>query len=390
MNDKKIDSRLLLPDLSIENFRGVKRLSIPLLGRVTLLAGRNGVGKTTVLEAIRMYATRARYAVLRALLTSREEFSVATDEDGDSIFEPDWGALFCGRDISQNGGISIGPKRPEDQLRIKMISLAELSDKELDSLGRLLPESFLEGGTHTLRAAFQRDTWTIPAFFFHDQRTTTVVGGDKRRGLDLSYRIRRDESRLPPPTTCEEIGPGLIGNYALSQFWDNVALTEDESQATQALNIVYSGEAERVAVVGDDSPVPMGGRRAIVRLKGNARPVPLKSLGDGALRLFGVALALANSRDGFLLIDEAENGIHHTVQRDYWRMVLQTAHENNVQVFATTHSWDCVYGFARAAVENEDIDGMLVRLEKEEDVLRAVRYSEEDLKTAADQNIEVR
>ena len=57
-------------------------------------------------------------------------------------------------------------------------------------------------------------------------------------------------------------------------------------------------------------------------------------------RLFTVALALANSRDGFLLIDEAENGIHHSVQADYWRLVLQTAQDNNVQVLATTHSWD--------------------------------------------------
>ncbi len=77
------------------------------------------------------------------------------------------------------------------------------------------------------------------------------------------------------------------------------------------------------------------------------------------------------------------------MQRDYWRMVLQTAHESNVQVFATTHSWDCVRGFARAAVENENVEGVLVRLEKEEG-LRAVRYSEENRKIAADQTIEVR
>ncbi len=116
----------------------------------------------------------------------------------------------------------------------------------------------------------------------------------------------------------------------------------------------------------------------------------MKSLGDGALRLFGVALALANSRNGFLLIDEAENGIHHSLQRDFWRMVMQTAHHNNVQVFATTHSWDCVRGFAQAAVDNENVEGVLVRLEKEDDGLRAVRYSERRLKIAAEQRIEVR
>ena len=36
MDDKQIDTSLLLPDLYIENFRGIKKLSIPRLGRVTL------------------------------------------------------------------------------------------------------------------------------------------------------------------------------------------------------------------------------------------------------------------------------------------------------------------------------------------------------------------
>ena len=117
---------------------------------------------------------------------------------------------------------------------------------------------------------------------------------------------------------------------------------------------------------------------------------PLKSLGDGALRIFGIALALANSRDGFLLIDESENGIHHSIQRDFWRMVLQTAQANNVQVLATTHSWDCIKGFAYAAAECEDAEGVLVRLSMRNGDLRAVEYPEDELKIAADQRIEVR
>ena len=75
----------------------------------------------------------------------------------------------------------------------------------------------------------------------------------------------------------------------------------------------------------------------------------MKSLGDGITRLFAAGLALANSRNGFLVVDEAENGIHYSVQRDFWRMVLLAAHQYNVQVVATTHSRDCVKGFARAA-----------------------------------------
>ena len=72
--------------------------------------------------------------------------------------------------------------------------------------------------------------------------------------------------------------------------------------------------------------------------------------------MFGIALALANSREGFLLIDEVENGLHYSVQSDFWKMVLQAARDNDVQVLATTHSWDVVEGFTKAATEMEELD----------------------------------
>ena len=158
-----------------------------------------------------------------------------------------------------------------------------------------------------------------------------------------------------------------------------------------ALNLIYSDKVQRVAMVGDDIGVRSSmGRRPVVKLCDEPRPVSLQSLGEGAVRLFGVALALANSKDGFLLIDEAENGIHHSIQRDFWTMILKAAHQNNVQVLATTHSWDCVAGFAMAATEIEEVDGALVRLEKKDDRIRAVEYPSYDLDVIAQQGIEVR
>ena len=89
-------------------------------------------------------------------------------------------------------------------------------------------------------------------------------------------------------------------------------------------------------------------------------------------------------------MDEAESGLHYSVHPAFWRMVLRVASKYNVQVLATTHSWDCIKGFAQAAQECEGAEGMLVRLEKDTDGLRAVTYSEKNLIIAAEQDIEVR
>ncbi|WP_428115610.1 AAA family ATPase [Candidatus Poriferisodalis sp.] len=120
--------------------------------------------------------------------------------------------------------------------------------------------------------------------------------------------------------------------------------------------------------------------------------VPLRSLGDGAVRMFAVGVALANAANGFLLIDEAENGIHHTLQQDYWKLIFRAAREHNVQVLATTHRWDCVAGFARAACNDQESEGVALRLEPDDDDggVRAIEYTERMLKVAADRGIEVR
>ena len=80
MTDSK---HLHLPNLSIKGFRGIDDLSIPHLGRVTLLAGKNSIGKTTVLDAVRVYAARGRYAALsRSIGGVSKKFIIATDRDG--------------------------------------------------------------------------------------------------------------------------------------------------------------------------------------------------------------------------------------------------------------------------------------------------------------------
>ena len=95
-------NHLHLPSLSVRGFRGIDALTIPRLGPVTLLAGKNGVGKTTVLDAVRVYAARGRYPTLSNLLQERDELLMTDDEEGDGRLIRDWEALFY------------GPGHPED------------------------------------------------------------------------------------------------------------------------------------------------------------------------------------------------------------------------------------------------------------------------------------
>ena len=389
MSQEQLDNHLHLPSLSIEGFRGIKELSIERLGRVTLLAGKNSVGKTTVLDAVRVYAARGHHEVLFDLLESRQELAIAIVEHASREFVADFAALFHGRDVSKCDRIAIGVK-DADQLRIEESSH---SYEKTSHIG--VSESWLieKGYTQAFKVVFldteQMLPWVLP-----------IQGSDAARTVerysDSTYLYSQNlfqRAESPPPIGCQLLGPGVLSNKEIVRFWNAIALTDDEDRAMQALRLIFGSDLERVAVIRDDlSHKSDRGHveRVVAKLQGQARPVPLQSLGDGALHLAGTALALTNSRDGFLLIDEVENGIHHSVQPDFWRMVFKTAHANNVQVIATTHSFDCVRGFAQAVIECEEVEGALVRLEQKDEEMWAVEYSERNLKAAAKQHIEVR
>ncbi len=377
-------SGLHLPNFEINNFRGIPHISIGEFGRVTLLAGRNGVGKSSILEALRVYAMRGHQDIFREILLKREEYVRIQDEELRPNLVPDYNALFFGRSYSPHNTISIGPTSGEDTLYIDVKEGKDLTPDQLEIFSEIAPES----NQRALRIKYNDSQSLLP----------WLSGVPDKSGVKPVTRISRAVRRIsgltssvmPTPINFELIGPGLPSNEMIARLFDEVVLTEKEQILLEALQL--TGESiEGVAVVGDDrGRYRFTDRRIVVKLKNQIGRVPLKSLGDGITRLFTTALALIESGGGFLLIDEVENGIHYSVLENFWSMVLRASRDYNVQVFATTHSFDCVKSFARAAAENQHASGVLIRLDRQGTNLRAVEYPERELVIAGKQDIEVR
>jgi len=107
-------------------------------------------------------------------------------------------------------------------------------------------------------------------------------------------------------------------------------------------------------------------------------------------RIFQIIVALVNAQNGILLVDEFENGLHWSVQPKVWDIVFRLANDLNVQVFATTHSRDCVDGYQQAWKEHGELGAFFRLNAKKDGEITVTSYSSETLSDALETDVEVR
>ena len=91
-----------------------------------------------------------------------------------------------------------------------------------------------------------------------------------------------------------------------------------------------------------------------------------------------------------LLIDEIDTGFHWTVMEEMWKLVVDNALRSSTQVFATTHSHDCIIGLASLLRNRPDLWGAVSVQKIERGLARSVSFDAEAIIAADDLSIELR
>ena len=370
-----------ISSLEIDGFRALSDLQIDCFGKVNLVTGKNNSGKSTLLEAIRILATGGALRTLYEILNYREELGSASDSE--RTYLPTDLAPFCnlftgfpdlasskhGFSISAKGALPASISRISANINWFIIRRAD-PDRQAFSYepvsGDLLDE--VDG---------------FPALDLDIAGRKRIVPLDR---LQRRFPMRTEAEASP--VSCVYLDP--FSSRSTSQMgvlWDAIALTDMEQEIVKALKVI-SADIQAVSMIGSDERNTRP-RTAIVKSTRHPSPLPLRTFGDGVNRLFGVILSLCNARNGVLLVDEIENGLHYSVQTDIWRTIFRLANNLNVQVFATSHSWDCVSAFQQVASENPEV-GVLVRLSRKDDKIIPTLFTEKELEIVTRDQIEVR
>ena len=376
-----------LKTLSINDFRSFGRFELKNLGHVNLLVGTNNGGKTTVLEAINILTASGDFTAIWSTLLRRGEDIYGEREPVASGIgrQVDIRRLFRGHEIevgkyfeisaeTDSGGLVMVARI--DEYRLAQVQLFETEPQAVESSEELLPPLSLS--LHWMQKPVKE--LSIPI---------------SRRGGISSEAIRRNAGRVIGaenyPTRF--VTASSLTADAVASMFEDIVLTPEEDLVTEALRIIEP-DIERIASSGSErirSGVRVASRGGIlVRLRGIKDRIPIGSMGDGIWRMLGLALAVVQSENGILLVDEIDTGLHHTVMQNMWRFLYSCSKKYNVQIIATTHSWDCYHSLAVICRDyvSDGSDVTISRIERGRE--KAVSYTEQEIVAAADRDIEVR
>ena len=353
----------MLRDLTIKNYRAFKDFSMDGLARVNLIVGDNNAGKTSFLEAVYLLANQGSPAVLLQLLDSRGEFAYFPDSPGKTEYQT--AHLF------HNFKLDIDQLHPQNDI--------------------LISSTQDERTSVHFAVSSRRSSFGFPQPGLQINASYGVSSEKAGLALDIgdNYSFSSDTrftANRRPPSRYHFVGTELDSPDYLATLSDRVfRVSSDKEDVLKLMQLIEP----RLEDIIPQSSQTAG--RFVLRQTSSDLHLPLSSAGEGLRRIFALALHSIVSAQGILLIDEIDTGLYYRSQADVWRLLFKAAKERNIQIFATTHSWDCVEAFQEALAEDDNAEeGYLLRLQRRGDAIYPVGYTSADLDVAVSHAIEVR
>ncbi|MFZ2725124.1 MAG: AAA family ATPase [Methylococcaceae bacterium] len=323
-----------IENIEIINFKCFKHLTVSDIGKVNLIGGKNNVGKTAFLEAVELYISSNQVYYLAESITKLLE-----------------------RRQHKNESL-------EFDLIDNITEYIKISSK-LKNISIQLVGDSLRLGVDKNEEKIKINS--IPLYMITKAPNRPVLMHDSD-GFLISPKFQADEVIYISTSKIEEESIALL----LGQLID----LGREDFLNKSL-LIFDKDILEIKQI-------MTKKGVSLKLKINKKDslVLLSSLGEGINRYIAILCAIWASKDGVLLIDEIENGIHYTNYKKLWEIIFKTSVEANCQLFITTHSKECIMAFNEAQFEYENSNASYIELyknKKKDDLITAAVRDKEQL-----------
>ena len=345
-------------ELLISNFRGIDRAELKELKSVNLIVGHNNSGKTSILEAIFLLSGMSNPELLQIINDTRG-LQLKNDNDFKYIFNN----LNLKQPISLSGIVS-GIKRyaeisfykdnkqsihklssPSDSFRAELLSLQN-QIKDIDGL----------------KISFKNDDEDEQDVYISLKNHSIELSKTYKEALTLKYL--NSQSNLNGRGI--KLSP-IIKKKKTRDIVDILRQIEPNLKDIQILenNSIYCD-------IGEEELLPIG------------------IMGDGIIKTLAVLSSMYEIQEGVLLIDEIENGLHYSSLAVFWKAIIMLSKQLNVQVIATTHSYEALGVLSDVIQELNEKEIAMYRIEKQDNNTNIIHYNNKDFIISLDENYEVR
>ena len=358
----------MIKDILIRNFKCFKSLTVPELGRITLISGRNNVGKTALLEALFLFFDQRNPAMTLQQYGRRgiEQVTLTT--------KAMWRPVF--RNYAMDAEI--------------LISLT-INGKQEQVIFRFNSE-FVPPPPTTV----QIEKRQIPT----DEELTTLavdIEYTSKSGEKIISHHYPDVNNQNRPTIVSKTAPSKIllpsasffaskkhiqANEIAGQF-SNLAQEDRENEAVEFLKIIEP-RLQGLKIIKEGAISSVHGK-----LEDLPQTIPINLMGEGMEKLLSLLVAIAHTPNRIILLDEMENGIFYETEPKVWEALGKALRKYDCQLIATTHSHECLQAAYEGLSEMPE-DFRYIRLHRKGEDISAKLSNYEMIGTAIKTNLEVR
>ena len=305
-------SENFIKEIEIRNFKCFKDFKAENFGRVNLIGGKNNIGKTALMEGIYINSNSIDNKNFLASIYTIELNREKTDLLSNVI-----------NDMREN--------KEEDILK-NIFSFNKFIEKKNFLIKKLNTFENFELISNIRKVSFKKLSDTNYIFLLNNGKKEVKIDNFDNLNLSLIYNNS---------IYIENLG---IDVNTLNNFYDIIQEYDREEEFFSYLK-EFDELIEAFKIL-----------KGKPHLKKNGKYFELTTFGDGLKLYISIIISLLIIKNGYIYIDEIDNGIHYTQFYRLWKILLKISEEQNIQVFATTHSKEMIMAFNKAQKELEDKD----------------------------------
>lgn len=356
----------MIQNIQFENFRGFRKMTLSDLRPVTLISGKNNVGKSSILEGIFLFFDHI----------SPDSFMKISQFRGGTFplhTVSLWETFFYKMDA-------------DNPLRLSVTYNGENASLEYKKDNSYIPANDYNVPMDVMNQfiSYAKSAYTLKFSYHKGQYSENGHFSIGTQGM-----IRNATSSLEN---------NQFENFPLIRFINATVIMSDSTLIDWVGKLELQGNKDKIIEmlkymdpsISDICTISMDGRVQLY-IRSDKNLIPLKLAGDGVNKLLYIILAIIESPNSVILIDEVETGFHYSMYKNLWEVIGRVAQKCHCQIIATTHSYECIVGASEGMKQiglSEDF--CYYRIERNEQENIAYRFSNDILQTALSVDMEVR